>query len=525
MWLSADCFMCENKMKYNSVNLRRNEIISMIAATFIFMIKGMGLYDGQRIFACFLAVLFLLLAMKYAGETLFTGELAVYAVFSVVALYSYYLSRDKGLLLCFCMILLVKNCNIDSVIKAGALSLGAFGTFRGILSITGVLENKVLLHDKLGGEILRYSFGQPHPNVLHMTYLILCCMVLYCLRKDKKRLFFWNVLFMVGSIVLFLYTVSYTGLLLSILLFALVALWVHIPRITAFDWFISFAILLGTVSFSVVFPQIINYDNGITQSFILSIYNRFRLLNRYFSAYSVTVWGQNISDYTKVSYQLDNSWATLLLSSGGVIFCLMVVFYGVGLFLLLKQGRKLEVYIVLLLLIGGMSDPFLFNTSLKNIGLLFMGSAIYDGLYRKEGKRIMLLPTWHQFLNQYVEIRIPVWNVRNKLSGVQVFLVGIVALLASLCIMHFVHMPQIYCVAGKDPIREGVAIEQVYVTQDVLKDSSVRVYSYRDSHTPMWMVDSDRIRRIEYGRMLLGICMVSFLVLYSCGFPERKKGN
>ena len=512
-------------MKLDTVNLKRNEWITIIAVTLLFMMKGAGLYDGQKIFACLLIGVFVLLAAKFAGETFGVGEIAVYLVLGGIALYNYYLSRDKGLLLCFCMILLVKNVNIDYLIKSAAVSFGVFGLLRAVVSAIGIAEHKVLLHDKLGGEIIRYSFGQPHPNVMHMTYLVFCCMVLFCLQTDKRRLFFWNVLFVVGNVILFVYTVSFTGALLGVLLFFFVFIFVYFPRVLLWDWIFSFGILLGTVAYSVIFPCIINYDNEITQSLLWSLYNRFRLLNSYFSSYPITMWGQNILDLSKVNYQLDNSWATLLLGSGTVIFGIMLFFYGVGLYYLLKQGRKLEVYIVLLLLIGGLSDPFLFNTSLKNIGLLFLGSAIYSTLCGNEENKIVVFRKWNRFLNQYVKIKMPVWTDSIKLSGRKVVLEGIAALVVSLCIMQLIHMPKMYCVSGVDPMREGVSIEEVYVTQEMLDDSSIRVYSYRDSQTPMWMVDSERVRVIEYGRMLIAICLISLGVICFLESCIRKKGN
>ena len=81
------------------------------------------------------------------------------------------------------MFLMVKNCQIDRICKAGACVWGITAMFNYFLSVAGIHEGCVALHNKLGGEILRYSFGQPHPNVLHNIFCGICSCVYICIAE------------------------------------------------------------------------------------------------------------------------------------------------------------------------------------------------------------------------------------------------------------------------------------------------------------------------------------------------------
>ena len=507
---------------------KKSEFIGLLFFFFIFMVKGLGLYDGQKVFTIFLVGLLGLVFLKTLGEEFTVWELAFFAVLGMTALYSYSFSGDKGPLLCVAMMFMVKGNNLKKVCGVGAFSLGFFTILRGLAELFAGVHQRALLHDKLGGEILRYCFGQPHPNVLHMTFFVFSCMLLYTLRGKRKQLLLWNTLLLGANLLLFLYTVSYTGVALCVCLFG-ITLWAdRFPKYHFFDGMISFGALAGTVSASVVFPLLVNYDNGFTRSLILSIYNRFKLLNAYFSAYSISLWGQNISDYTKVDYQLDNSWATLLLGSGAVLCCIMVVIYIGGLYLLARQGKKWESYMVVLFLLGGMADPYLFNTSLKNLSLVFLASAGYEYQEGMQGKRIILLPRIYEYLNQPMEIPCVTGSRKRSITTKRAFAAVAAGLVLAALVMCFVHMPRKYCVASrdKDPVRNESVLEEIYVTGEMLADPEIKVFGYQDAQSPMILIDSDRIRNIESARCYVGLAIL--LGLGGIGFAyavDCRSGN
>ena len=74
-----------------------NEILSILFFTFLFIAKGFGLYDGQHIFWLLIGVAVIPLVMKLLGERYSVLELLVCCVISILILYNYKLSYDKGL--------------------------------------------------------------------------------------------------------------------------------------------------------------------------------------------------------------------------------------------------------------------------------------------------------------------------------------------------------------------------------------------------------------------------------------------
>lgn len=489
-----------------------NEILSILFFTFLFIAKGFGLYDGQHIFWLLIGVAVIPLVMKLLGERYSVLELLVCCVISILILYNYKLSYDKGLLLCWMMFLMVKNCQIDRICKAGAYVWGITGVLNYFLSVAGIHEGCIALHNKLGGEILRYSFGQPHPNVLHMTYFIFCCLFLYSCKNNRDRLVFWNRVLLIGSFILFLYTVSYTGVILSIIFYFGILHFQTIHDIKRMDWFVAYGVLICSLVSSIVVPTWINLENDRFR-LLNEIFNtRLQLLNRYFDAYPVTAFGQWIFDYTRVDYQLDNSWAFLYLGGGVILFCCVCVIYFWGLYYILKQNRKMEMLIIVCLLLGGMTDPFLFNTSLKNIGLLFLGTVIYEKNCQSGKEKIVFLPRWNKYLNKVRELKIPYWKYEKILTMRLLVIIGVVALLAAWLVTSWIDMPQSYYVSTMDYPADGVTVTSEIVTDEILQEPSVKVYNYAGDGKSMWHVNSERIRKIEYMRTMIGVAIGIFLL-------------
>ena len=187
------------------------------------------------------------------------------------------------------------------------LILGSTGLFNFFLTKAGIHAEHVVLHNKLGGEIFRYSFGHPHPNVLHMTYFIFCCLFLYRYKNDIDKLLHWNHVLLIGNFLLFIYTVSYTGVLVGLIYYLGILIFGKYKDINKMDWIIGYGCLTGSIFCSVIIPILLNLEDDRFQMLNRVFNTRLRLLNLYFDSYSTTIWGQGIDDYSRVSYQLDNS--------------------------------------------------------------------------------------------------------------------------------------------------------------------------------------------------------------------------
>ena len=102
--------------------------------------------------------------------------------------------------------------------------------------------------------------------------------------------------------------------------------------------------------------------------------------------------------------------------------------YCVGFYYLLMQNRKMEILVMVCLMIGGMTDPFLFNTSLKNIGMLFLGAIIYQQVDFSTKTKIIFLPKFNSCLNKSHEFKISYGGYRKILTKRLAILFGIIAL-------------------------------------------------------------------------------------------------
>ena len=513
------------KISYHAIAIDIRELLGLAILLILFGVKGLGFYDGQKIFLLGILISLLLLIVKAMSDRYSRAELAIWCVWVLLALINYHISGDKGILLCLMLMLAARNCSLKRVCRMGAAVFLGTGFINIILSIFGLHEGTVVLHNKLGGEILRYAFGQAHPNVLHTTYVVACCFLLYLYRRSRHWLK-WNFLLLLGSLVLFAYTISYTGILMSVLLFAFAMIDRFHRRTNRFDWIFSYGILTGTICFAVVLPFLTNLESPFFQNVLLSVRNRFILLNAYFESFGITLFGQKISGI--LWYQLDTSWAVLFLSGGVLLFGSFVLFYAVGLFCLLRQNRWLEAYMVLVLLLGGLMDPFLFNTSLKNIGLLFMADAIQVQFFARTDSAICLNRRLSTFLDRKVEIKVP--RLRRQTCPITLLAVMFgIALAGAAVSMQFITMPEGYAVASVDDLgKHNVVVETIDDSQAVQAGASWKILGTCSENTECYLVRTDRILTIEYYRVYLGIVLAVFGCEYGiwlCFFMKRRGGS
>ena len=157
-------------------------------------------------------------------------------------------------------------------------------------------------------------------------------------------------------------------------------------------------------------------------------------------------------------------------------------------------------------------DPFLFNTSMKNIGLIFMASAIYDYFSNRSGQVIC----FNRLLNQWMAKEIHLFEPRvnpKHYSWKQLGVMLGIAIIVSIGMMQVVKMPTKYCVSSMDALGErDFVVEHVMLTSELLQDEDVEIFGNCKQNTEVYLVDSDRIRSIEYYRTFFGVGVVVFFI-------------
>ena len=179
--------------------------------------KGLGFYEGQKLFALLVAPALVLGFLKilltpYTKRQAFF-QILLLALTAVV----YYESREIAILFLAFTVLGMKNISVKKVLHIAlwvwtvcAVALSAVSFF--------FLEYTVYrVHAKMGlGHIFRWSLGFTHPNILHITYLMLCALVI--LNREERYGFKDYGILMIGNFLVFLYSVSYTGFGITLVL-------------------------------------------------------------------------------------------------------------------------------------------------------------------------------------------------------------------------------------------------------------------------------------------------------------------
>lgn len=350
------------------------ELFYLLSFAPLLFAKGIGLYDGQRIFTVFVAVAFAfgigkLLITKYTVRDILwiTGLVILSAIV-------YKVSCEKGILFYVWMIIGMKNVRLKTVMQWGLKIWSA--AFCGIffLSLFHIHDTVYKVHEKLGlGHIFRWSMGYPHPNVLHISYLVLLLFIVYHLRER----FNWKIclLMFMGNCYIFMYSVSYTGFAIVTLYLAGNMYWIYRKKLAKPERIICEFIFPLCVLLSIGGPILLT---GKAFDIINRLLNtRLYLSGLFLKWENITLFGNNIGQITSAVATMDNSYVYGLIAYGVIVFTLLAAGYMILIHSYVKQQKGIELLIIFAVLAAGLTEPFLFNTSYKNVTLLFMGEVLF----------------------------------------------------------------------------------------------------------------------------------------------------
>ena len=336
--------------------------------------KGIGLYDGQTLFKIFLTVALI----GFLGKMILT-QYRVWEAVGYIALIAlggmiYLTSHEKGAFLVILLLCALKNMDLDKVFKVGAVTWAL--SFGGLFLLTSmhIIKSPFKVHDRLGmGRIIRWSLGYAHPNVLHISYLVLVCFLLYLLRKNFR--YYYLVLFEIGNLFVFMYSLSTTGFLVTTGCLVLVLYWNMRKKFCAVEQvliqlclplclFLSFGapVLLKGKAFTVV-NKMLNTRLELSKWFLENL--------------PVRLFGNDTTEVVTAVRTMDNSYVFALITYGLLFVLFMVIAYFRIIYKKTREQDGMALCLILSCLIAGLTEPFLFNTSFKNISLLFIGTQLF----------------------------------------------------------------------------------------------------------------------------------------------------
>lgn len=497
------------------------------------LIKGLGYADGPVYKAGILLAL-ILAAGKILTTAYTATEWGVVVLLSGLAVINRMITGLDSMLFVIPLILSMKKIPVKRVMHLGAIGWSVTFFFQVVTHLTGLRSFDFVVHNKFGlGYVIRWAMGYVHPNVLQISYNVLVFYLIYSCcksRRDFQRAFWLSL---AGAVYLFLYSLSITGMLMYAAFWLFLGIEYLIPKQSFLSkrvWMNLTMLLLPAEAFlSIALPLFLK---GKAFDWIEKLMTHRPSLTRFFfTTYGFSFLGNNpgglISNYT-----LDCSYANLLFHGGILLFAIAMV----GYFFLIRREALVfsekrsaetgvELAITLACLAGAVSEPFAFNTSFKNISLIFMGSFLFG---ESQGKREYgLFPFLQSWLNQKgwnSFSGVNLWNVLKCSADViiqnlrshwkEAVLVGVIFAVAGTCAYDkTADRVQGYysCRINTDAGEEQK--DSLYISEEeaesLRNDSSVRVLSYRDSDTQMVFFDGT-IGRVEFARGLMSAAVWSF---------------
>lgn len=380
-------------MENLKVKITTQEICYYLFFSLLFFAKGIGLYDGQGIFKIFLIAGVLCLGLKMLLTEYRVKELVVIAVICLVGMLSYYNTREKGIILSLMIVIGLKNIPLKRLFRVALFVWSISFIPMVILTTLGVVSSPFRVHVRpLVGFVIRWGLGSAHPNVGHISYLIFAILVVYVL--DKKVSWKTCIFLFAGNCFVFLYTMSQTGLIMTTFYLMATMYLVYRKNPSKWEYGLVGCVLPACILSSLVLPVILT---GRVFDILNRLMNtRVMQSKRYLTEEKITLFGSRLGLNNAIN-TMDNSYLFAFMTYGVVTFIILMAAYFLLIRKCIKQRRNKELAIIVTLLIAGLSEPFLFNTSFKNLSLLFLGGLIFMPSEKGNSlwdKKVRMLGVW-----------------------------------------------------------------------------------------------------------------------------------
>ena len=350
------------------------------------IVKGFGLYEGQKLFILLVVPALLCGGFKILLSSYTKRQWTVLILLLFLTGLVYVQSLEIGIFFIMFMILGMKNVSLQKIFRLGLWVWSVCAVILCLISFPRLEHTVYRVSQKLGlGYIFRWSLGFTHPNILHITYLTLCALILYEL-ADKFNLKHFVIL-MGGNVLVFLYSISYTGFaIVTILLLG--SMYVKIrPRFCLLEKMAANLVLPAIIFISFALPFMLYDARFMASLFKLNnlVNTRINIAHFYLVPECMSLFGVKMSYLAQIQYYLsiDNSYVWAFIHYGIIPFVLFMVAYLILIADCTRKQKTRELMLITCFLGAGYTEPLLFNTSFKNITLLFLGELLFR---QKEGE-------------------------------------------------------------------------------------------------------------------------------------------
>ena len=474
--------------------------------------KGTGLYEGLRAYNICLILALCCLTVKLLLTSYQIADLLWTIPAGALSIWIYLHSHDQSALLLAALAIGIKDVKLTRVFKIGLVMWSACFVFSVFRTFSGGYTGPVLVHEKFGlGPIIRWSLGFTHPNVLHITYVVIAAMFLYCWNlKPGRRQWKISLFLMLGNCYVFLYSISLTGFLLMILLLFFNMYLTDRKKVSWMEKLFLQCVLPFCIFFSLILPVVVRKEGYFFALVNKVLNNRYLATRIYLTEMGISLFGGELPHL--YGFAVDCSYTEAILSYGLVAFIGIMVGYMLTIRDKIRNGKWQELAILLSLLMAGVSEPFLFNASFKNIIILFVGEYLYISVFATKRTRNGF---WSKEIRLASGLDCIICLEHNEMSSLKMlltkkwikykqFLYGIGILGAAVCIvvaLIFVKRPDsIFIGVGSTDCGEQ---EERYLDMQNLPDEfNSEIYEYPRPEGAMYEF-SGMITMVEYVRKIV----------------------
>ena len=490
--------------------LRAAEAVYYMYFAVMTLAKGLGLYDGMWPYTAALCIGAVLVIVKLALTEQTLAEWIYTIAMICLGVVIWRNSDQTGALIYITMIVAMKNVPVKRLFSIGLVIWGTTFIALTILTITGLKSDIFMVHEKLGlGFIIRWSLGQPHPNVLQITFLIICAFILYLANWKGKKLICATLIMLAANLYIFFYSISYTGLILVfIYLFANLYLSLR-KELSRLERVLVNLVFPACAAFAVLGPVV--FKGKLWELCDKALNTRFNIAKHHLTLDPISLFGARPSEAVPSAlHNIDSSYVFVLMRYGLVLFVLLCVGYMALIRHCEKEKKYKELAIIIGLAVAAIAEPFFVNPSFKNISLLFLGEFIFRkfGEFAERKPDHILNRKWILCRFGEKEIAFPVgtivWLKKCYLHSVKKYrkliaavMLG-VGILAGAVFSVTADMPSKYYALRSST--QVVEKEWIYLDiENLPEDFEGKILNYKDAETPMQVFEGN-ITKMEYAR-------------------------
>ena len=370
--------------------------------------KGIGLDSGDRLYYVLSGAACLCVGVKLFLTKYGKHEIAAMVLLCAIAFAAYRNSGRMGIVLSVLTMIGLKDMDVRKLFRLGTVVYTGSFLFTVTAAKFGIIGNPLVVHEKGGIELIRWGMGYSTGNVFHISYFMLTVLLCYTWgsRYDLKRL----LGLMAGNLLVYLYSLSYTGVAVTAFYLLLDFYAVKRKRLCMIEKILCQFPLPFCLLFSFGAPFLLEYPavqrlDGLLQARLT--FSAYYLQNQPF-----TLFGARMKDVPNFWIIMDNGYVYFFMTFGAVAFVLFCAGYAVligrysGLgeyFSKRKRKRRKEageghpetercpenlpgLAMIFSFLLYGIMEQFISN-AFMNFSLLFFGEVLF-GRANEEERRV-----------------------------------------------------------------------------------------------------------------------------------------